>query len=829
VRLQFLFLAGILGAVLPLLAGEVTLTGRVVDENDAGVSRARILLRPAGQHEASSSFLKAVTGPTGAFSLRLASPGSYLVSAECEGYFPLKDHAVQVSAEEPELHLVLNHVREVRQSVNVTASASPIDFDRTSSQTTLTSAEIINIPYNVTRDLRSAIRAMPGVVMDPRGELHFNGGAENQVLYMLDGFNISDPLGGQFHTKLSVEAVRSLEYSSGRFSPEFGKGSAGALALQTTLGDDQLRYSATNFLPGIDTQKGLHIGNFSPRFNLSGPLVRGRAWFSDSVDGEYSTFVVSGLPKGQDRTNTVRGDNLLHNQINLTPSNILYTDFLVNYLYASGTGLSPLDPPSTTTDRRSRTWFFSVKDQIYLGRDMLLEIGYAEDRTFFRQIPQGNALYIMTPNGKRGNFFIDMTQKARRGQFLANLFLPSFHLGGTHQIKAGADADRLDYWQHARRSGFEQFGLSGNLLWTTTFAGNGTFSRPSMEASSYLLDAWRVKPNLLVEVGGRQDWDELVRRHSFSPRFSFTYAPFRAKNTKISGGYAVIYDATSLQLFTRPLDQYSVTTTYNRDGTIAGGPALNVYTIQNPHLARPRYQNWSAGVEHALPHSIFLSVNLLRKRGRDGFTYINTLGPDHPPPQELKAIYNRSMFDGIYNLTNLRRDIYDSAEVTVRQPIRDQYEWMASYTRSRALSTAVFNISIDQPLLIADNAGRMPWDSPNRLLSWAYLPTPRKNWAVAYLLEMRDGFPYSIQDERGAVLGAVNGYRYPMFFSLNLHLERQFRFRSYRFALRGGFNNITGHNNPTVVNNIAGSPNFGKLYGSDGRHFVFRLRWLGKE
>jgi hypothetical protein len=60
---------------------------------------------------------------------------------------------------------------------------------------------------------------------------------------------------------------------------------------------------------------------------------------------------------------------------------------------------------------------------------------------------------------------------------------------------------------------------------------------------------------------------------------------------------------------------------------------------------------------------------------------------------------------------------------------------------------------------------------------------------------------------------------------LNLHVEWTTHLFGYRFALRGGFNNITNHNNFTVVNDILGATNF---YGSDGRHFVLRLRWLGR-
>ena len=86
------------------------------------------------------------------------------------------------------------------------------------------------------RDL--TVGQMPGVVQDRGGGLHFNGSAENQVLYVLNGFNITDPITGEFHTHLSVEGIRSLEFMSGRYSPEFGKRSAGALVIHTENGAD---------------------------------------------------------------------------------------------------------------------------------------------------------------------------------------------------------------------------------------------------------------------------------------------------------------------------------------------------------------------------------------------------------------------------------------------------------------------------------------------------------------------------------------------------------------------------------------------------------------
>ena len=76
-----------------------------------------------------------------------------------------------------------------------------------------------------------------------------------------------------------------------------------------------------------------------------------------------------------------------------------------------------------------------------------------------------------------------------------------------------------------------------------------------------------VQSTLLLDVGIRMDRDKLVPRNSWSPRLGFGWSPWGSEKTRVSGGYTVIYDASSLRLFTRPLDQYTLTTYYHPDGS----------------------------------------------------------------------------------------------------------------------------------------------------------------------------------------------------------------------------------------------------------------------
>jgi len=148
--------------------------------------------------------------------------------------------------------------------------------------------------------------------------------------------------------------------------------------------------------------------------------------------------------------------------------------------------------------------------------------------------------------------------------------------------------------------------------------------------------------------------------------------------------------------------------------------------------------------------------------------------------------------------------------------------------RSAARSNSTLDISVDAPQVVPNNSGPLAWDAPNRLLSWGYLPTFWKNWAWAYLVEWRTGFPFSILGEDGRVVGQANADRFPDFFEANLHLEYRLGFLGYRWAVRFGVNNVTGRRNADVVNNMMGAPNFLAFYGGYGRAGNLRIRWLGK-
>src|ERR1035438_1324012 len=545
-------------------AAQVGVAGRVIDEDGAPVPAARVAV-----HCGALPAIEAQTGPAGLFQMSLP-PGDCTLNAGHAGFFELRDRPLHIGNGPTEVTVTLNPQHEVFQSVTVGALPPPVDPAETQGEQRLSGTEVDDIPYPASHSLRNAMKLMPGVVQDPTGGLHFQGGAEYQTRYTLDGFDITDPIDGRYSTRLAVEGVRSLDLVDSRESANLGNGSAGTLAIHPENGADQFHSTATNFIPGLDIHSGVRFGDWTPRAGVSGPIVKGRAWFSDSFDGEYNSGYVSGLPNGQNTNPTWVAGNLLHAQVNLTPTNILFADLLADFDHQAHNGLGVLDPISTTTALSDRQWLAAVKESHAWAGGAAVETGFAwrlsglgvldpvsstaavSDRQWLAAVkeshawaggavvetgfawqsvdrdrtPQGGLPYLVAPAGRSGDYFVRSREHGRRDQLFVNYFPRVRHFAGRHQLQLGADAQRLDYTAQFQRTTYELLSLTGQPLFQTTFQGGGSFNRPGASVATYITDHWQPATRLAIDCGVREDWNELVRHVAISPRIAVSYAPF---------------------------------------------------------------------------------------------------------------------------------------------------------------------------------------------------------------------------------------------------------------------------------------------------------------
>jgi len=540
------------------------------------------------------------------------------------------------------------------------------------------------------------------------------------------------------------------------------------------------------------------------------------------------------LPDRQNRSRALSVNNLTRAQVNVTSSNIFFASLLYNHATDRSRGLSFLDPIETTINRRANLVFGSFRNQYTTHRGLVFELGFGAMRSFNRDNPQGQETFEILPFGKRGNYFVDMTREVTRQEWMAKAYLPTIASPfGGHQLHIGINLQRSTLDQVADRHEYRVLRGDMSVARSVTFAGNGAFGRRNFEVSEYINDRWTPRDDLMVETGFRVDWDQVVRDVLFSPRVSAAYAPAWARGTKISAGAGIFYDALTLGTITRHQDQVAIASFFNPDGQLTRGPVETAFRVNDRELSVPRFRTFSLGLERQMPLGFFARASYIRRKGSRGLNYF--AGVEEQATPGLSWVREAEY----YSLRNWRNDRYDSMELTLRRTFANRFEWLISYVRSSARSDAVVDFSLENPIFGSQGPGPFAWDAPHRILTWGWAPAPNRilpaklRWltretTISYLGEYRTGFPFSVVDEEGALIGQPNQRRLPAYFSLNLHFERRFRFMNYLLAWRVGLNNITDNSNPGVVNNNISSPDFLRYGRSDRRAVNVRLRFLGR-
>ncbi len=791
-------------------ADQIHLT--VVDENGVAVPAALLAIIEPGQSD-----LQLWTDYDGHCSFFPRQRAPYRIRSGKPGFYQDVQNGVDPQANS--VRIVLTHVQIVQEQVNVTTSVSGIDPEQTADTTTMNTPEIVNIPYQTSRDIRYLLPFNPGVVEDAAEQIHVAGSETWGTLDEIDGFDIRSPVNGVLGMRISPDAVRTIDAETTRYPVEYGRATGGVIAFYTGMGDNKFRFNATNFVPSFRSSNGIRFDKFVPRFTFSGPVVRNRAWFYDGLETEYDNIYIAELPANADSDQLIRGSNLLKVQANATPANFLTGGLLFNDYHSSYDGISSLTPQQSTTKRDTIAWLPYLRDKWTLRGGALLDAGFAVVRVRDGYEPHGNAPYHITPELPSGSYFENLTGRSQREQGTAALFLPPRQWDGQHDLKLGIDVDHIGYDESVARAPVSYLREDGTLLRQSSFPAIAPLSIHNAEVGAYVQDRWQPRAGLLIEPGLRLDWDEIVRRPLVSPRIAAVYSPPGSKGTaKLSAGIGLYCEHTQLEYLARALAGIRNDTYYAADGmTTTGAPQQTTFTANDSSLQEAHAINWSLGVEHKLPGQIFAGANFIQKRTSSLFTYVNQSGP--------------AALSGNYLLTNQRQDHYNSIEFDARRLFANGYSLYASYTHSSARTNAALIYIPTLSQLGPQQSGPLAWDTPNRTISWGWLPLPlpklRKSWDFVYLLDWHTGFPYTAVNANWQVAGAAGAQRFPDYVDFSPGLEWRFHFRGAHFGLRGVMENGTDSENPAMVNNVVDSPRYRTFSEFQGRAFTARIRLIG--
>jgi hypothetical protein len=776
------------------------LHGKVLDENGHPVARVEVTAR-WGADKSTTVY----TDASGEFRIAPIEADKVSLLFAKPGYFKLESNAAELKPGVNEATFTLPHETAVQVKVEVYSNATQLDPTITSHQDTVVQHQIIATPVASSYDLQQSLITIPNVLKDSGGRIHIAGARQGQTEILLDGFEINDPANGSFTPRLNVDAVQWATVETGGYGGQYAHAAAGVLILDTISGDDKWRFGLVNFIPGANIERGVHFGAWFPRFIVSGPIQKGRAWFSIASSLQHSYNIVDELPEGQDVSTEWAGDTLLRTQVNITPKNILQGSFLYVRSSIPESGLGPFSPLSTTTNAQAERYFVSLKDQFWVGKS-LVEIGVAGDTGGRTNTPQGNAPYVITPDFSSGNYFQRLEQDPRRIQFLGNMTTDSIQFMGTHTITAGLNADALSLNQRATRSQIDYQRSNGTLSERAMFLGPANFTLSNTQFGAYVQDMWRPVKPVVISAGVRLDWDSLVERVLVEPQFALNWIPAADGRMKFTLSWGEHYQPVNLSLLGQANDQARSSVFYDATGVVPLGPAIvSGFLLPNEGLFQPRSYNTMVEWNQRIREGTFVGAAYLLRQGERNFAW------------EFQP-------SGSFLLQDDRRDRFQSVEVWVRSEFGKHGEFLVDYTRSSTTSNQVLDPTLFSLVLSPQQPGPLLWDAPNRLLSrgWAQLPV----WKLlgSYFFEYHSGFPYTAVNERRQLVGPANGQRFPSYLSLNAGLEREFHFRNRVWAIRLSANNITNHGNPDSVVNDVDAPTFGKFSGGHGRSYTARLR-----
>ncbi len=720
-----------------------------------------------------------------------------------------------MSAGNSEVSITLNHETEIEEQLEVKSAPVQIDPDTTSHQETLVQHEILNTPVPSSHDLQQSLRVIPQVVADSSGRLHVAGSRQGQTEILLDGFEVNDPATGSFTSRVNVDSVREVSVETGGFGAEYAHAGGGIISIDTQSGDDKFRFGITNFIPGVSFRQGTHFGNFYPRLTFSGPLKKGKIWFSEAMTLQHTFRLVSELPAGQNTDSQWASDNLLRLQVNLTSKNILQASFLYNQLNDPRLGLAAFTPLSTTTNNWSGRYFVSLKDQIWLGRT-LFDVGVAFDTGNSTANPLGTSPYVVAPTTASGNYFQALSQNSRRLQTIGDLTTGSLSWFGSHTLSVGWNVAGLDFSQQAARSEIEfvRADATASLSEVATFSGPAAFRMTNTQVGGYAQDIWRPQKHFIFSAGVRTDWDRLIHRNLVEPRVAMNWVPSDDGRMKLTLAWGEHYQPLNLSVLGQGFDQIRTDQFYappdpsNPTGPPipSGPPVVTAFVVPLAGLSATRSYNTTVEWDEKFFDRTFAGVSFLLRESRDGDAW-------NAEPS------------GTLLLESNRNDRYIAGEVWVRHTFNENAQISVDYTRSRASSNEVLDPTLAQLILAAQQPGPLLWDAPNRVVSSGWTPLPIWKLLLSGFLEYHTGYPFSIVNEQQQLVGGPNSVRYPDYVSLDLGLEKRFLFRGREWAVRIAAVNVTGHSNPdSVINNIDAGPSFLTYGGGQRRAFTARIR-----
>lgn len=749
----------------------------------------------------------------GRFAFDPPAEGCYIVRVRSGG---LQGESDPICAPLPETlpELVIRMTPEaLAESVDVTASRPQIDATETSSTAELDAQTLQDAP-KINERFEDVMPLLPGVVRGPDGLINMKGARSSQGGSLVNSANVTDPVTGGAAINLPLDVVSSVEVLSNPFDAQYGKFAGAVSVVRTMTSDfDKFKFSLQNFMPRSRKRDGDIVGveSATPRFTVTGPLVRGKAAITQSIEYRFVRTEIerAGLPQLERDTGIESLDSFTQADLRLGErhsSNVSLAFYPQKLNYV---GLNTFTPQQATPDLRQRGYMLGIQDNYSFQSGALLTSQLSFKSLDADVRAHGHDPFLVGIQTASGAFFNRQNRETFRVETAETYNFAPLRAAGGHLLKIGGGFVRNTYDGRQVFDTATFLGIGDRPAVRVDFSPEAAVGADQNESAVFVQDKWNPFPRLTLDLGFRLDRDSISDTFNPVPRAGMAYALTTDGRTLLRGGAGLFYDRVNLNAPTFPELPFRTETRFS-----PGGEPLSVTAYR--HRVRGGLQN---------PRSFAWSVQLDREVIRD--LYLRAGYQQRTTTRNFLVQPEAEALGGLLTLGNDGRDRYRELELTARYQMGARGHFSASYVRSQAVGDlndigSIFG-GVPAALIRPNERSRLPFDAPNRFLFWADIQAPAAI-SISPVFDLHTGFPFSAVNEQRDFVGARNAAgRFPRFASTDLQVLKGLTlpFGGNKYKVRVGvriFNLFNSFNPNDLQNNIA-SPLFGNFTNFKNREF----------
>jgi hypothetical protein len=797
----------------------------VVDEKNQPVKDATISISAADK-----AITAAATDAAGKASVPLPSFGTYSVSISKKGYLATgTDVDVNASQVAQPVDVILNSVALSEQNVDVQGTADGPSIDNSSIQQTLPTAQAKLSPTHPAT-LTDALPLVPGIVRGPDGSVKIAGFGEDHSALLVNSVDVTDPATGNFGLSIPIDSVQTVQVSVMPYLAEYGKFTAGVVTAETKRGGDKWEYSLNDPLPDWRIRSGHLDGvkDATPRFNVSGPLIKDKLYFLEGA--EYLLYKRSVLtlpwPDNQTTSQAINSftqmDWLINKDQTLTVS-LHFAPHSLDYV-----GLNAFDPQPVTPNGTFHESTATIMHRWSLGGG-LLQSTLAETSVSSDVKPQAySELMTLQPTGNSGNYFSQEARDSSRYEWIENYTVKPLHFLGEHTFQIGSVLGHSENEGqfHARPVLLQN--ANGQMLQRIDFLGGKPFDLSDTEPAFFVQDHWVLNPHLAIDAGVRYEAQTITSTTRTAPRAGFMWSPDTGK-TVIRGGMGIFYDSVPLDVYAFNSYPSQLITTYGAGGLPVGPPVhyinLTDEAVQSkfPFIDRktktgnfaPYSTAWNVEVEREISRMLTVRLKFLQS-WEDGMITLQ--------PEIVNTRHTLVLGSGGSAQT---RQLEFTSRIGSEAKRQFYFSYVRQYAYGDVSSAASYLGNFPYPVVRSGLVSALPSEIPNRFLLWGTYSLPKK-FMVNPHLELRNGFPYQPTDALQQWVQTTGlQYRFPRYFSADIAVAKDFQVREvHAVRLTLTVQNITNHFNPLQVHSNTADPAYGQFFGNYDRKYLLDFDFL---